>query len=435
MRFTEILELFPEGRPRRTGAEDRFWDEIARLGTPLVDSYASDSSLRDVTFLFRAAGPEVRSVRLVANRVTDKHRQAAGIMRQVPDTGIWGVTLTLPADLRVSYGFSPSSSTVPKPMRTGRSLGPPVLVDPCNVDPPLRRPDAPVTGSVPGEQGMSVFSGPSAPDHGPWLSEFPLRGSVTVSTRTIAGFDCPVHVYSPRTGRPRALLVLFDGDEWFHSLGVAQACEAAGLAPLVIVGIGAADREQRIETLGGHQDFLKDICVTLLPQIERELSQRGCSLPERSGRIVSGQSLGGLSSLLMALVAPEAFGTVLAQSASLWWRPGSEASPAGLSRADPGRGAHDDWLTGRFLDSGDLDVALHLTVGSREELMVGQHRRLHEVLLDRARASTLSVYRGGHDYACWRGALIDGLQTLLVTDAESPAGARNAPDSANSPQG
>ncbi|MDN6401191.1 MAG: DUF3327 domain-containing protein [Brachybacterium sp.] len=113
MRFTEILELFPEGRPRRTGAEDRFWDEIARLGTPLVDSYASDSSLRDVTFLFRAAGPEVRSVRLVANRVTDKHRQAAGIMRQVPDTGIWGVTLSLPADLRVSYGFSPSSSTVP----------------------------------------------------------------------------------------------------------------------------------------------------------------------------------------------------------------------------------------------------------------------------------------------------------------------------------
>lgn len=284
MRFTEILELFPEGRPRRTGAEDRFWDEIARLGTPLVDSYASDSSLRDVTFLFRAAGPEVRSVRLVANRVTDKHRQATG------------------------------------------------------------------------------------------------------------------------------------------------------LPPLVVVGIGAADREQRIETLGGHHDFLKDICVTLLPQIERELRQRGCSLPERSRRIVSGQSLGGLSSLLMALVAPEAFGTVLAQSASLWWRPGGEASPTDLSRADPGRGSHDDWLTGRFLDSDDPDVALHLTVGSREGLMVDQHRRLHEVLLDRDRTSTLSVCRGGHDCACWRGALINGLRTLLVLDAESPAGARNAPDSANSPQ-
>ena len=38
--------------------------------------------------------PEIRSVRLVANRVTDKHREALGIMSRVPGTGVWGVTLT-----------------------------------------------------------------------------------------------------------------------------------------------------------------------------------------------------------------------------------------------------------------------------------------------------------------------------------------------------
>ena len=134
MRFSEILTEFSTinaGQSADLGSREAlFWEEVTRSGTPLVDACEDDPGQCDVTFLYRAVDPTIRSVRLSANRVTDKHRQDAGVMTPVPGTGIWGVTLRLPADLRCSYGFSPSASETPEPLGSPQRPGPPVLVDP-----------------------------------------------------------------------------------------------------------------------------------------------------------------------------------------------------------------------------------------------------------------------------------------------------------------
>lgn len=406
--------------------EERFWDEVAGHGTPLIDPCRDDETMREVTFLYGADSPDVRSVRLVANRVTDKDRAAEGIMGHVPGTGIWGVTLTLPADLRCSYGFSPSASETPEPLGTPRQPGPPVLVDPFNADPPLRRPvtgkDSP--GASSGQTvGTSVFSGPLAPDHSAWTvgqgagaagagttggNGHGLAGPVAVADREILGAPYPVYVSTPETQQPTGLLVLFDGHEWFDALNVAGALEASGLPPLVIIGIGTRSIPERVATLRGNRDFLRAVAEELVPQIESELSEQGVVLPDRSRRVVSGQSLGGLSSLLMALDSPEAFGTALPHSPSLWWQPGGTATPADLATAEG-----DDWTTNLFLAAERRDMAFHLAVGSREGLMVDRARRLAEVLDEKGCTTSVSVYQGGHDYACWRGALIDGLRRVF----------------------
>ena len=425
--------------------EERFWDGVAGHGTPLIDPCRDDETMREVTFLYRAASSDVRSVRLVANRVTDKDRADEGTMGHVPGTGIWGVTLTLPADLRCSYGFSPSASETPEPLGIPRQPGPPVFIDPFNADPPLRRTvagkDSP--GARSGQTvGTSVFSGPLAPDHSAWTVASDARApglasaghaaadlaagragngsarsgpaenrfavSISAPDREILGTSYPVYVHTPESQQPAGLLVLFDGHEWFDALNVAGALEASGLPPLVIIGIGTRSIPERVATLRGNRDFLRAVAEELVPQIESELSEQGVVLPDRSRRVISGQSLGGLSSLLMALDSPEAFGTVLPHSPSLWWQPGGKATPADLATAEG-----DDWTTKLFLAADRRDVAFHLAVGSREGLMVDRARHLAEVLDEKGRTASVSVYQGGHDYACWRGALVDGLRRVF----------------------
>ncbi|WP_166974865.1 enterochelin esterase domain-containing protein [Brevibacterium atlanticum] len=458
MRFTDILDDFSEpdaAEPGRAGAESgragagpglsgereqRFWDQIALTGTPLVDPCPSDPALRDVTFVYRSTDVRVRSVRLAANRVTDKDQQAAGIMSRVPGTGIWGVTLTLPADLRCSYGFSPSYQEVAPPLGGPSRPGPPVLVDPFNPDPPLTRPDQPGDG-----EGSSVFSGPLAPDHsvwlldgtrgagvpatndevtgtlavagGPHLSEEPgvRRAAPTLmvsADREIDGKTCPVRVSLP-TSPPAGLLVLFDGRQWFDHLRVAQAVEAAGLPGLIIIGLGTYSTVERTHTLAGNHQFLRSVAADLVPEIEAEAAVWGSALPADARRIIGGQSLGGLSALLMAQTCPGAFDAVLAHSPSLWWSPGGTATPADLASI-----VGDDWTTRRFLEPGvgAGTREFHLAVGHREGLMVDRARRLTEVLDSRGFATSLSVYTGGHDFACWRGELIDGLRRVFAQD-------------------
>lgn len=462
MRFIDIMADFSASAAGKSGGsgfsasatgesggsgdrERQFWDEVARQGTPLVDPCPTDTALRDVTFLYRCTDPEVRSIRLAANRVTDKHRQADGVMARVPGTDIWGVTLTLPADLRCSYGFSPSREEVAPPLSGPGRPGPPAFIDPLNLDPPVTRPDQPGAG-----EGASVFSGPLAPDHGMWLFDRPQGATAATRTTVTAGADAdipaeadggslgedpervrsepalmisadreiggkkyPVRVSLP-SGPPAGLLVLFDGRQWFDHLCVARAVEAAGLPGLIIIGIGTHTTAERTHSLAGNDQFLRSVASELVPDIEAEAAVNGSVLPADARRIICGQSLGGLASLLMARTCPGAFDAVLAHSPSLWWSPGGTATPADLASIDG-----DDWTARRFREhvAGVGACDFHLAVGRREGPMVDRAGRLAEVLDGLGFSTSLSVYEGGHDFACWRGALIDGLRKVFAQDS------------------
>ncbi|CAM5452935.1 enterochelin esterase [Streptomyces californicus] len=58
-------------------------------------------------------------------------------------------------------------------------------------------------------------------------------------------------------------------------------------------------------------------------------------------------------------------------------------------------------------------MTLRLEVGLQEWMLLGENRRLRNVLRARGYDVRYGEFNGGHDYACWRGGLADGLVDLL----------------------
>src|SRR5690606_31945897 len=117
--------------------------------------------------------------------------------------------------------------------------------------------------------------------------------------------------------------------------------------------------------------------------------------------------LGGLSALFAAVQTPGAYGAVIAHSPSMWWRPGGTATPSSL-----GAGGEPDWITRQIAERPATGVRVRLDVGTREGPTVAHARTLAAALRSRGYPHRLAVYEGGHDFACWRGALLDGLAAL-----------------------
>ena len=58
-------------------------------------------------------------------------------------------------------------------------------------------------------------------------------------------------------------------------------------------------------------------------------------------------------------------------------------------------------------------------MGEQEWVLVPPHRelkaRLEKLGLERARCTT---FNGGHDYACWRGAIVPALERIIAASRE-----------------
>jgi enterochelin esterase-like enzyme len=111
------------------------------------------------------------------------------------------------------------------------------------------------------------------------------------------------------------------------------------------------------------------------------------------------------------LRAPERFGKVLAQSGSFWWKRGSEFD------------IEAEWLTRQFAIAPRLPLRFYLDAGLHEWIILPAVRHLRNVLEARGYEVCYSEYNGGHDLACWRGSLADGLIALAGERAEAKAAA------------
>jgi enterochelin esterase family protein len=137
---------------------------------------------------------------------------------------------------------------------------------------------------------------------------------------------------------------------------------------------------------------------TLLPWLHDSwsVSSRSCDL------IVAGQSLGGIAAAHLARSRPDRVGWMIGQSPALWW-PGD--ADGGLSGRDIIDGHANEAAGGRsryFLEAGTTEGAL-----------LESARLFRAALLDSASNVLYREYEGGHDFACWRGGLADGLVAAL----------------------
>ncbi|EBB1736760.1 TPA: esterase family protein [Salmonella enterica] len=380
-----------------------FWREANSLALPLVTAINGADDEREVTFLWRAASP-LRGVYVRLNRVTDKDNVAKGMMTQLPTTDIWHLTLRLPASYCGSYTMveippeTPGETVLQLGSRFASIVG---KADPLNSAPGI---------NVRGNAQESVLALDHAPAQEEWSGCRAYAGQLFTSEHRLAGQRRRVRLYLPDVPvvQPLGLLVLTDGEIWFDHLGVSAAIDAAirsgRIAPVAVLGIDNINARERIAILGGRRELVLDIAERLLPALRAKYPERRWA--DRTQTVLAGQSLGGVTALMAARHAPESFGLVLSHSPSMWW------TPDNCNRPDHFSAEERSWVSEHVLSAPSPAVRMHLCVGSLEGSTVPQVKQLHEKLRAAGVESHYSVYTGGHDYAWWRGALIDGLRLL-----------------------
>ncbi|EHT1361624.1 esterase family protein [Salmonella enterica] len=380
-----------------------FWREANSLALPLVTAINGADDEREVTFLWRAASP-LRGVYVRLNRVTDKDNVAKGMMTQLPTTDIWHLTLRLPASYCGSYTMveippeTPGETVLQLGSRFASLVG---KADPLNSAPGI---------NVRGNAQESVLALDHAPAQEEWSGCRAYAGQLFTSEHRLAGQRRRVRLYLPDVPvvQPLGLLVLTDGEIWFDHLGVSAAIDAAirsgRIAPVAVLGIDNINARERIAILGGRRELVLDIAERLLPALRAKYPERRWA--DRTQTVLAGQSLGGVTALMAARHAPESFGLVLSHSPSMWW------TPDNCNRPDHFSAEERSWVSEHVLSAPSPAVRMHLCVGSLEGSTDPQVKQLHEKLRAAGVESHCCVYTGGHDYAWWRGALIDGLRLL-----------------------
>lgn len=373
-------------------------------GTPLADAHGWRW-----TFAWHAP-EEVAAVHLSINRVTDKGRHQLGAMRRIPGTAWWVRTVELSPTLRASYGFVPLHKGEAPPS------GPPpygrfaTLRDPLNPLPPV------AVGAQ--GTGLSEFRGPTAPAQPEWdeapshseqdSAELPadvLRHTLPLPEPREVFFVPPPSKPSPDP----LLLVLFDAEQWLGPYRLLPALTrgmASGRLPrLAVLGVPATSVADRKATLP-QEEFLAAVLGTAVPWARRQLDAAGHA-GTTAPVILAGQSLGGFGALRAALAGLGKLTGVIAQSPSLWWDPSRDAgqTPATLGSRPT------DWLTHAALTTPAPPRAprLWLDVGLREQLSVPHLLIIADALRASGWDAQVQTVNGGHDYAWWRGTLLDHL--------------------------
>lgn len=365
---------------------EEFWADAARRGTPLIEALEGDPDHCAVTFLWRGHRA-TRQVLLLAEGIADHADLAESRLSPLPGTDIWHATYRLRADHRASYRMAADISPGEPPASAGLlqrrlfSLSAHAAPDPLNRRVfPGRWPD----------RDLSLLELPRAPAL-PWAERRAgvPRGRVERHRLPagVLGAERDVWAYLPPGGRATELpvLVLNDGDMWFGRLAFQDTLDAlvadGAVPPLAVLAPDSVDRATRGRELGTHDSHVRFLADELLPWA----AGRGPLTTDPARTLVAGQGLGGLASLYAGFLRPERFGNVLAQSAP-------------VSRLDV---------------SASRPVTVRLDVGLGEADILDHHRDLYETLRSHGSPVTLNEYNGGHDWACWRACLTEGLVGLL----------------------
>ncbi|TXG83232.1 MAG: DUF3327 domain-containing protein [Thermomicrobiales bacterium] len=416
MLSARLERLAKEIEAAGAGALERFRDEVAQAGAPLIETDAERDDTRVVTFLWRATDP-VEHVALIEwfseGDFGDK------LLERFGKTDLWYRSYRLRSDLRLDYQFGPDDPLTPKREEQdweARRAG--WRRDPLNPDwyfDPKHPDDA-----LPEERAWSVVTLPDAEPQ-PWLATVADAPAGSVGHHRfesdIMGNERDCWIYQPANGtEPEVLLLLFDGERAMGAMQTPRVLDnlilAGAIPPTAAVMIGNVDRGAELPC---NPEFLRMLVDELLPWARRELGLDW--LPDRV--LLAGQSYGGLAAAYCALERPEVFSGAICQSGSFWWKadPRNECGPGFV----PGDAPEYGWLPARAVESEWAETRFYLDAGRLENRhfddaapsLLGSVRHMRDVLRARGFDVTYREFAGGHDVVWWRSTLADGLVALV----------------------
>jgi enterochelin esterase family protein len=384
-------------------ALDTFWQEVRGQGTPLIEPVPDDDRHVLVTFLWR--GLDVESIVILSPALSLIPSQ--NCMRRLQNTDLWYKSYVLPSELHFTYRLSINDPLASAPRLTREQAAARSVVGQADVLNAV--PLATQVGTT--TWTSSLVSLPEAPIY-PWSAPQPAAPAGSVEEFTLFSAHLQnerrVWIYTPpqyvSNGEPFGLLVLFDGEAYRCGVPTATILDnliaTAEIAPMVVVMVGCIDIGTRTRELACHDPFVDFVGDELMPWVHQQVHVS----QDRIRTTVGGASLGGLTAAFVALRRPELFGSVLSQSGSFWWSVEDE-----------------EWLTRQYLDAPKLPVRFYLEAGLLENRRVPgregasllvANRHLRDVLKAKGYTVHYTEFVGGHDFACWRGTLADGLRVV-----------------------
>lgn len=386
-------------------ALSRFWSEVDKQGTPLVESINKESVL--VTFLWRGGDKTKGAVVLgsVANKAP---------MERVAGTDVWFHSVPVRRDARFTYRLAPNADPKADSFPTAR-------IDPRNKKP------FPTSAPL-----LSLAEMPDAPAQ-TWVAKRPevTAGKVTeeepIRSKAVGG-KREIRVYTPpgyaAEGEPYRLLIVSDGLAYTTLIPLPVILDnliAAGeIPPVVAVLVDRMDTEHRESDLSCNKAYARFLAEEVVPWARKKYHVT----TDPAGTVLAGSSRGGLAAACAAIEHPELFGNVLAQSGSFVW-PEKEPEP--------------EWVRRHLEASPKLPIRFYLDVGQMETWptndgkgasLLDANRRLRDVLQSKGYVVRYTEYSGGHGHANWRGTISEGLVGLLG----KKAGGATPPDPSASPQ-
>lgn len=370
---------------------DRFWAEIPQ--TPLIEPSGTIEE-QIITFLWRDATAE--EVLLFVNRITDERKLDESRMLRVPGTDVWHLSYRMRTDWRASYCFlvkPPGESWSWEENGVGQ-IGIRHALDRGQADPLNPRTNRNRVGTR-----MSVVELQKVPSQ-TWLRTREPGSPAGAVTEVIAPDARTVWVYrSPGAtdDAPLPVVVVLDGDVWVGPRGGLTKAQdlpttldnllADGkIPPCIAVFVDSGGRDRRWADMGEGGGQSAWVAERLLPWVRLHFPVSTAA----NEVVVAGQSLGGYTALRAALEYPQLVGCALAQSPSLWQR------ELPIPKSATARG-----------------LSVYLEVGTQEWVLREPARRSATALRAAGTGIRYVEFNGGHDYACWRGGIADGLRALL----------------------
>jgi enterochelin esterase-like enzyme len=369
-------------------ALSRFWSEVDKQGTPLVESINQENVL--VTFLWRG-GDKTKGV-VVLGSVANK-----APMERIAGTDVWFRSVVVRRDARFTYRLAPNADPKADAFPSARW------------DPRNRKP-FPKSDPL-----LSLAEMPDAPSQ-TWVAKRPdvAAGKLTVEepirSKALGG-KREMRVYTPAgysaEAEPYRLLIVPDGLAYTTLIPLPVILDnliAAGeIPPVVAVLIDRLDSANRDSDLSCNKAYARFLAEEVLPWVRQKYRVTA----DPAGTVLAGSSRGGLAAACAAIEHPELFGNVLSQSGSFVW-PEKEPEP--------------EWVRRHLEASLKLPLRFYLDVGLLEvwptndgkgASLLDANRRLRDVLQSKGYVVRYAEYSGGHGHANWQGTISEGLKALL----------------------
>ncbi len=393
-----ITELEAKIKLYGESAVEEFLLIIKDKGTPIIEELENDSKNSLVTFIYKG-DEECENVLFVPP--VGKENYNDNQMQRILETDLWYIAYEVRNDVRFKYYFSPN--------------------DPLDNNWDERYYNRSVYDKL--NKKVMIFKGENAEDDKKSSYVIMPQSPGDVWTKKIEGvprgsveeykFESEnledkrrIRVYTPygydKNEKNYGFIVLTDGDEYINILSATETLNnliaSKKIPPIVAIFIDST--EKRIKELKCSDSFGEVIVKELIPWARQKYNIS--SNPKDA--IICGLSLGGLTATYLGLNYSKAFGNVLSQSGSYWYRPESYSS------------VNDDcWMNSNFKKIDKLPIKFYLSIGILEtkDKIIDTNINLKDTLTSKGYDVEFQWFKSGHDYLSWGENLANGLISLI----------------------